>query len=367
VDPDPATLELYRRKQLDYQAYQAQVNRCAHLPAETLDGYRIQINANIELMEEMAAVLDHGGEGVGLYRTEFLYLNAKELPAEEVLFQNFRDVVQLVGGRPVTIRTLDIGGDKFASCLDVPEEMNPAMGLRAIRLCLKEPEIFRVQLRAILRASAFGDVRILIPMVSSLEEVRATKVLLEEVKADLRRRGVPFGERIPLGIMIEVPSTVAIADLLAREVDFFSIGTNDLIQYSLAIDRINEQVAHLYEPLHPAVLRMVRQVVEAGHSRGISVAMCGEMAGEPGYVPVLLGLGLDELSMNALSIPKVKRLIRMATMEECRELVGELLKLSTTEEIREHLQREVTRRFGEEPLLAPRQPPTEPKLREGRA
>jgi phosphotransferase system enzyme I (PtsI) len=367
VDPDPETLELYRRKQLDYQAYQAQVNRCAHLPAETLDGYRIQINANIELMEEMAAVLDHGGEGVGLYRTEFLYLNAKELPAEEVLFQNFRDVVQMVGGRPVTIRTLDIGGDKFASCLDVPEEMNPAMGLRAIRLCLKEPEIFRVQLRAILRASAFGDVRILIPMVSSLEEVRAAKVLLEEVKADLRRRGVPFGERIPLGIMIEVPSTVAIADLLAREVDFFSIGTNDLIQYSLAIDRNNEQVAHLYEPLHPAVLRMVRQVVEAGHSCGISVAMCGEMAGEPGYVPVLLGLGLDELSMNALSIPKVKRLIRMATMEECRELVGEILKLSTAEEIREHLQREVTRRFGEEPLLAPRPPASEPKLREGRA
>lgn len=367
ADPDPATLELYRGRQADYQAYQAQIVRCAHLPAETLDGYRIHTHANIELMEEVTSVLDHGGEGVGLYRTEFLYLNAKELPSEEVLFQNFRDVAQLLAGRPVTIRTLDIGGDKFASCLDVPEEMNPAMGLRAIRLCLKEPDIFRVQLRAILRASAFGNVRIMIPMISSLEEIREAKALLAGAKADLRQRGEPYDEQIPLGIMIEVPSTVAIADLLAREVDFFSVGTNDLIQYSLAIDRINEQVAHLYEPLHPAVLRMVRQTVEAGHAAGIPVAMCGEMAGEPGYVPVLLGLGLDELSMNALTIPKVKRLIRLATMQECRELVAELLKLSTTAEIRERLQQEVARRFGEEPLLAARDAGPEIRLREGRA
>jgi len=369
VDPDQATLDLYERRRREYEAQQAQVIRCAHLPAETIDGYRIQINANIELLEEVTSVLDHGGEGVGLYRTEFLYLNARELPPEEILFQNFRDAAQILRGRPVTIRTLDVGGDKFSSCLDMPEEMNPAMGLRAIRLCLKEPEIFRVQLRAILRASAYGNVRILFPMISSLEELRSAKGLLEEVKSELRRRRASFNEHIPLGIMIEVPSSVAIADLMAREVDFFSIGTNDLIQYSLAIDRVNEQVAHLYEPLHPAVLRMVRQTVMAGHAQGIPVAMCGEMAGEPNYVPVLLGLGLDELSMHAMTIPKVKRLIRMATMDECRQLVDDLFKLSTTAEIKELLQREMARRFGEDLLVAPPggAAATEVRLREGRA
>jgi phosphotransferase system enzyme I (PtsI) len=368
VNPDAATLELYERLKTEYEAYQAQVIRCAHLPAETSDGYRIQINANIELLEELTSALDHGGEGVGLYRTEFLYLAAKELPSEDILFQNFRDAAQIVSGRPVTVRTLDIGGDKFSSLMDVPDEMNPAMGLRAIRFCLKERGIFRVQLRAILRASAFGNLRILFPMISSLEEVREVKGLLEGIKDELRAEGVPFNEELPLGIMIEVPATVAIADLLAQEVDFFSIGTNDLIQYSLAIDRINEQVAHLYEPLHPAVLRMIRQAVEAGHARGIPVAMCGEMAGEPSYVPVLLGLGLDELSMNPLAIPKVKRMIRLATMEECVELVSELLKLSTSQEIRGHLQRTLARRFSDESVLGQTAAPAaEPLVREGTA
>ncbi len=368
VEPDQATLDLYERKRRDYEAYQAQVIRCAYLPAETLDGYRIQANANIELLEEVASVLDHGGEGIGLYRTEFLYLNATELPGEDLLFQNFRDVAHIVAPRPVTIRTLDMGGDKFASHMDVPEEMNPAMGLRAIRFCLKERHIFRTQLRAILRASAYGGLRIMFPMISSLEEIREARGLLEEAKAELRRARIPFNDHIAVGSMIEVPSTVTIADLLAREVDFFSIGTNDLIQYALAIDRVNEQVAHLYEPLHPAVLRMVRQVVEAGHGRGIPVAMCGEMAGEPSYVPVLLGLGLDELSMNPLTIPKVKRLIRMATREECQELVAELLKLSTSAEIREHLQQAVARRFPEDLSLAGALPAAEPRcVREGRA
>jgi phosphotransferase system enzyme I (PtsI) len=366
VDPDEATLGLYMQRRRDYEAYQAEVIRCAHLPAETLDGYRVQTNANIEVMEEVTSVLDHGGEGVGLYRTEFLYLNAKELPTEEVLFRNFRDVAQIVGQRPVTVRTLDIGGDKFASSLDVPEELNPAMGLRAIRFCLKERDIFRVQLRAILRASSYGNLRVMFPMISSLDEIREAKALLEEVKFDLRQSAAAFNQHIPVGIMIEVPSTVAIADLLAREVDFFSIGTNDLIQYSLAIDRVNEQVAHLYEPLHPAVLRMVRQVVQAGHAQGIPVAMCGEMAGEPGYVPVLLGLDLDELSMNPLVIPKVKRLIRTATMRECRALVAEVLKLSTSTEIKDYLQREVARRFPEGLMFDQVGTLFEARLREGR-
>ncbi|MFH0810384.1 MAG: phosphoenolpyruvate--protein phosphotransferase [Pseudomonadota bacterium] len=353
VNPDQAVLDFYATRRTEYEHHQAQAIRCSHLPAETLDGYRVQTNANIELLEEVTSVLDHGGEGVGLYRTEFLYLNCKELPTEEALFQNFHDVVHLLNPRPVTVRTLDLGGDKFTSCLNVLEEINPAMGLRAIRLCLKERDIFRVQLRAILRASAYGSVRILFPMISSLEEIREAMGLLEEVRAELRGRNIPFKENVPVGIMIEVPSTVAIADMLAREVDFFSIGTNDLIQYSLAIDRVNEQVAHLYEPLHPAMLRMVRQVVEAGHEAGIPVAMCGEMAGEPSYVPVLLGLGLDELSMNPLSIPKVKRIIRMAVTDECRDLVAELFKFSTSAEIKEYLQRAVAGRFLDEPSDRP--------------
>jgi phosphotransferase system enzyme I (PtsI) len=245
--------------------------------------------------------------------------------------------------------------------------MNPAMGLRAIRFCLKEPEIFRKQLRAILRASAHGSLRILFPMISSLEEIRQARQMLEECARELVREGKPFDPHLPVGIMIEVPSTVAIADVLAREVDFFSIGTNDLIQYTLAIDRVNEQVAHLYEPLHPAILRMIRTVVQAGHERGIPVAMCGEMAGEPLYVPVLLGLELDELSMNAQSIPKVKRVVRTATIAECRELSAELLKFSTIKEIKDFIFHEVGRRFPEEVVLAQAGAASLPSIREGRA
>jgi phosphotransferase system enzyme I (PtsI) len=247
----------------------------------------------------------------------------------------------------VTIRTLDIGGDKFVSHLDLAEEMNPALGLRAIRFCLKEIGIFKRQLRAILRASSFGKIKILFPMISGIDEVFQAKTVLNEVKEELQRDKIPFDPQIPLGIMIEIPSAVAMADLLAKEVDFFSIGTNDLIQYSLAIDRVNEHVAHMYQPLHPAILRLIQQTVEAGHRAGIPVALCGEMAGEPMYIPILLGLGLDELSMNPLSIPRVKRIIRMISYQESKEFFYKILALKTTEEVNNYVRQEMVEMFAD--------------------
>ncbi|NDY42674.1 phosphoenolpyruvate--protein phosphotransferase [Dissulfurirhabdus thermomarina] len=309
----------------------------SHLPAETRDGYRVKIKANIELLDEIPTVIEYGAEGIGLFRTEFLYLASRSLPSEDTLYRAYREVAERLAPYPVTIRTLDIGGDKFVSTVSLGDEINPALGLRATRLCLKEPKLFRTQLRAILRASVHGDVRILFPMISGHMEILAVKEHLEATREELRREGVPFRDDLPVGIMIEVPTAVTMADVLAREVDFFSIGTNDLIQYALAIDRVNEHVAHLYEPLHPGVLRLIRQATEAAHQAGIEVAMCGEMAGEATYVPVLLGMGLDELSMNALAIPRVKRMIRLSDQEACRRLAGDLLAASTAREVRERL------------------------------
>jgi phosphotransferase system enzyme I (PtsI) len=317
------------------------------LPAETVDQHRIQVKGNMELFEEVAAVIDHGGEGIGLYRTEFHYMSKRRLPNEEELFEDYRDVAQIVAPRPVTIRTLDIGGDKFASNLDLGEEFNPALGLRAIRLCLKEEGIFRTQLRAILRASAFGNVKIMFPMISGLQELLAARTILDDVRAELGREGCPFDPEMRVGIMIEVPSAVAIADILAYECDFFSLGTNDLIQYSLAIDRVNERVAHMYEPLHPGVLRLIRAVVQAGHTAGIPVSVCGEMAGDPVCAPILLGMGLDELSMTSVAIPRIKRLIRMATLEECQEYMHTVMRCRTTLEVQEFVEQVIIKRFPE--------------------
>ncbi len=337
VDPDQETLDKYREKQQCYLRYRLDVIHKSHLPAETVDGQRIMVKANIELLEEIPLVLSNGAEGVGLFRTEYLYLSQKGLPDEETLFQTYRQIAEKLAPHPVTIRTLDIGGDKFVSDISLDEEINPALGLRAIRLLLREPELFRTQLRAILRASAYGSVRVLFPLISGRSEIREAKKMLARVRQELEAEGTPLGPEIKVGIMIEVPTAIMVADSLAKEVDFFSLGTNDLIQYSLAIDRINEHVAHLYEPLHPGVLRMIHMAVEAAHNNRIEAAICGEMAGEPMYIPILVGLGLDELSMNAIDIPRVKRIIRQVTHEECAELTQQVLKASSSREVREML------------------------------
>ncbi len=338
INPTEEVIEDFLDRELRYKRRRSLLHHQAKKPAITKDNRKIAIRANLELVDEIPLVMECGAEGVGLYRTEYLYVTRRTLPTEDELLHAYRQVVEGVKPYPVTIRTLDIGGDKFASQFDLPEEINPALGLRAIRLCLKNPEFFKIQLRAILRASAFGKVRIMFPLVSGLGELLEAKRLLWEVMQELRERGVDFDEDIQVGAMIEVPSAAAVADLLAREADFFSIGTNDLIQYALAIDRGNEQVAHLYEPLHPGILRIIRQIVTAGHEAGIEVAMCGEMAGELHYVPLLIGLGLDELSMNAQTIPEVKSLVRELNYEECRVLAEEALKLATPEEVSALLQ-----------------------------
>lgn len=348
VDPSPDKLEEYQTRRSRYWVVKEELLAYSQLPGETVDGFRVIVRANIEMPDEVPAVIRQGGEGIGLYRTEFMYMNREDLPTEEEHYRTYREVVEQTAPRSVTIRTLDIGGDKLPSQVQEPEEINPALGLRAIRFSLKEAEIFKTQLRGILRASAHGRVRIIFPMISGITEIQRVKEILGEVQGELRARGEPFDPEIPIGVMIEIPSAASIADLLAREVDFFSIGTNDLIQYALAIDRVNEHVIYLYEPLHPAVLRMIKTVVEAGHEAGVPVGMCGEMAGEPMYIPILLGLGLDELSMNTLAIPMVKKMIRLVTLKTSRALTEELFDYKTAEEIRNRVVQTLYEWFPEE-------------------
>ncbi|MBI3084825.1 MAG: phosphoenolpyruvate--protein phosphotransferase [candidate division NC10 bacterium] len=345
--PDRETLARFhaRKQQLEYVG--RALTKLGALPAETQDGYRVRVTANIEFPEELPAVQAHGAEGVGLYRTEFLYLNRPDLPGEEEHFAVYRTVAAEVHPRPTVIRTLDFGGDKLASAIQLAAEENPSLGLRAIRLCLHRPDIFRTQLRAILRASAFGSLRIMYPMISGVAELRAANAILEDVMAELRRQGVAFDPEIQVGAMIETPSAAVTADLLAREVDFFSVGTNDLIQYALAIDRINEQVAYLYEPLHPAVLRMLRGVVSAAHNEGIWISMCGEMASDPLHGLVLVGLGFDELSMTPGAIPLMKRIIRSVTYGQAADVAQRLFGCATAQEVEGLLLLEMRARFPE--------------------
>jgi phosphotransferase system enzyme I (PtsI) len=300
------------------------------------------------MVEEIPSAKMHGAEGIGLYRTETLYLNRKDLPTEEEHFQIYRRLAENIHPATGTIRTLDIGGDKFLSGYSENNEMNPALGLRAIRFSMRETDIFKTQLKGILRASAYGKLRILLPMISGIEEIRQAKAILEEVKKGLVKARIPFDQEIKIGAMIEIPSASVTADLLAREADFFSIGTNDLIQYALAVDRINEHVSYLYEPLHPAVLRIIRGVVETAHQAGIPIAICGEMAAEPTYALVLLGLGLDEFSMTPVSIPKMKKVFRMSRFEESRSLVQQLLQFATASEIECFVRSWMAKRFPED-------------------
>ncbi|MCD4717451.1 MAG: phosphoenolpyruvate--protein phosphotransferase [Desulfobacterales bacterium] len=337
INPDDSAIIHYQEKQIEHEVYKSSIARTSHLPALTLDGQKITVKANMELLEEVAAVRDLGGEGIGLYRTEFLYLRSKGLPGEEELFEDYREVAEIMFPGPVTIRTLDLGGDKFASALDIAPEMNPALGLRAIRFCLKEPEIFKSQLRAILRASAYGNVQLMFPMISGLQELLDTKEIVGQVKDELDREKIEYAQDIKMGIMIEIPAAVTMADVLARHVDFFSIGTNDLIQYALGIDRINEHVAYMYQPFHPAILRMIQKVVNAARDAGIGVSLCGQMAGDPLCVPILLGLGIDELSMNARSIPLIKMITRSLSMEEARADFENVMRLNTATEVRTYI------------------------------
>jgi phosphotransferase system enzyme I (PtsI) len=342
---------LHRQKQI--KSIERELLKFARLPAETRDGYRITVGANIELLDELLSARERGAEGVGLFRTELLYLGREDLPSEEEHFQTYKKLGETVLPDEVTIRTLDVGGDKFLDHNDAVQEMNPAMGLRAIRFCIKEANLFKTQLRGILRASVYGRLRILLPMISGIQEIRETRAVMQEVMNELRREKIPFDENIPIGAMIEIPSACMIADLLAREVDFFSIGTNDLIQYTLAIDRVNEHVSYLYEPLHPAVIRCIRDVVEAGHRAGLRVSICGEMAGEQVYLWILLALGLDEISMNPLSIPRVKKILRMSTVEEARGLFKDISQLASGSEIERHVRRVMIQRFPKDVLEVP--------------
>ncbi|HPL96130.1 MAG TPA: phosphoenolpyruvate--protein phosphotransferase [Smithellaceae bacterium] len=348
VNPYPDMLKRYEEKKRHYDETREEYLKYAREPAITQDNYRVRIGCNIEFIEEIPSAITHGAEHIGLYRTEFLYIYRDDLPTEEDHFTNYRQVVTEKQLKWSTIRTFDLGGDKFVKYQKQVRELNPQMGLRAIRFCLKEPGIFKTQLRAIWRVSALGPVKILFPMISSVEEIRQAKSLMEETRAELIAEGVPIGEKLETGAMVEVPAAAVIADQLAREVDYFSIGTNDLIQYALAIDRSNERVSYLYEPLHPAVLRLIKKIVDDAHAAGIRVAMCGEMAGDPLCCLILLGMQLDELSMNHLAIPRIKRILRHATLSEAKELLEKAISFNNAVDVRTYVQNYMSERFPEE-------------------
>jgi phosphotransferase system enzyme I (PtsI) len=346
VHPTPATIAAYRRRQEEFSQLQQRLERLRDLPARTLDGKDVELSANIEFPEEIDSVVAHGAQGVGLFRTEYLYLSGNGLPAEEEQYRAYRMVVEGIAPNPVIIRTFDLGGDKLPE-EDGPPEANPFLGRRAIRICLENAELFKTQLRAILRASAHGRARLLLPMISSLDELLQAKKVIAEAKKELDERGVDYDRDIELGIMIEVPSAALTADQLAAEVDFLSIGTNDLIQYTLAVDRGNQRVAHLFEAYHPAVLRLIKHVVEAGHERGIWVGMCGEMASDPLATMLLVGLDLDELSVSPVDLPRVKEIVRAVSYEEAREVAEAVLRLRAATEIKAYLRKVMRDRFPE--------------------
>ena len=352
VNPSNKQIEEYLNQKQEFDAFKNNLSKLTKLPAVTTDGKRIEIAGNIGKPEDIAAVIKNGGEGVGLFRTEFLYINRDEQPSEEEQFQEYKKVAESVNGKPVIIRTLDIGGDKQVECLRIQEEQNPFLGYRAIRLCLDQRDIFKAQLRAILRASIYGQVLIMFPMIADVMEVRAAKDVLEEVKSELKGRNIQFDENIKVGIMIEIPSAAITADIIAPEVDFFSIGTNDLCQYTLAVDRTNEKLSYLYQPFHPSILRLIKHVINSSHEQGKFTGMCGEMAGDSLAALLLVGMGIDELSMNSSSIPHVKNIIRNISYEQAAEITSQALKLSSSDEIINFLKENInelkinyTRRF----------------------
>jgi phosphotransferase system enzyme I (PtsI) len=337
INPDEDTLFRYEERLTKFEAYRAGLERESHLPAVTKDGVVLNLMANIELVEEVVAAKDYGAKDIGLFRTEFLYLDLRRFPTEDELFCKYKELVELMSSHSVTIRTLDINGDKVNPYLSVVEEANPSLGLRAVRFCLENEPVFVTQLKAILRAAAIGNIKLLIPMISCVEEIIQVKQALGKAIHELEQEKKIFNKDIPLGVMIEVPSAAIMADHLAEHVDFFSIGTNDLIQYALAIDRRNPQVAHLYQALNPAVLRMIKMTCDAAKKKGIDIVMCGEMAGDPINIPVLIGLGLTHLSMNSASIPVVKNMIRNIDSRKAKCGMGKIMGLNTVKEITEYI------------------------------
>ncbi|SFQ86234.1 phosphotransferase system, enzyme I, PtsI [Priestia endophytica DSM 13796] len=333
VNPSEETVKAYKKKATEYATQKAEWAKLVNEKTVSADEHHVELAANIGTPEDVKGVLENGGEGVGLYRTEFLYMGREELPTEEEQFTSYKTVLERMEGKPVVVRTLDIGGDKELTYLNLPKEMNPFLGFRAIRLCLEMQDMFRTQLRALLRASIYGNLKIMFPMIATVDEFRQAKSILLEEKTKLQEEGVDIAENIEVGMMVEIPSSAVNADLFAKEVDFFSIGTNDLIQYTLAADRMNERVSYLYQPYNPAILRLVKMVIDAAHKEGKWAGMCGEMAGDEIAIPILLGLGLDEFSMSATSILKARSQIRHLSKEAIEQYIEAILSMSTTEEV----------------------------------
>ena len=336
VDPTEDEIAEYKAKKEAYDAYRAELAELKDQPAETIDGHRVEIVGNIGSPADAPGVLENGGEGIGLYRTEFLYMNADVMPDEEKQFAAYKSVIEAFEDGAVIIRTLDIGGDKKLPYLPLEEEMNPFLGLRAVRLCFQKEDLFKTQLRAILRASAFGKARIMFPMIGNVDEVKQAKALVRACMAELDAEGKAYDKNIDIGVMIEIPSAAVTADIIVEEAAFFSIGTNDLCQYTLAVDRMNQNVSYLYDPLHPAILRLIKNVIDATAARDDRfTGMCGEMAGDPYATLILLGMGLDEFSMSASSIPQIKKIIRSVTEDEAKAIADDALSMKSSADIRD--------------------------------
>lgn len=348
INPDQAQISRYEDVKGRYAAFQHTIETHAHLPSETSDGLRITVRGNIEMPGETRQVRKNGGEGVGLYRTEFGFIARNTMPTEQELYAEYSELLTSMAPHKVIFRTLDVGADKMHWSQHSLQEANPALGLRAIRFCLRNLYVFRRQLRAILRASVHGNAALMFPLISGVRELRQAKAILNEVKQELDASRVPFDRNIPLGIMVELPSAVMIADALAREVDFFSIGTNDLIQYTLGIDRVNKHVAYLYQPLHPAIIRSIKRVADVAHQTGISISVCGEMASDPYCLAILLGTGIHDFSMAPQAIPGIKHAVRTMDMDECRRLLGRVMNATTVEAVNRIAKQTLSQRFADE-------------------
>ncbi|NLX62691.1 MAG: phosphoenolpyruvate--protein phosphotransferase [Tissierellia bacterium] len=344
TNPSQEQIEEYRAKKYEFVRIKDEIKRIKGLRSISKDGVEVRLAANIGNPKDVEKVLENDGQGIGLYRSEFLYLNRDSVPSEEEQFNAYRFVAEKMGGKPVVARTLDVGGDKHVYCLNLPKESNPFLGYRAIRLCLDMEDIFKIQLRAILKASAYGNIKIAFPMVSSIEEIRRAKALLEEVKEELRLKRIPFNENLKIGMMVETPAAAIHSNIFAEEVDFFSIGTNDLIQYTLAVDRENEAISHLYSQYDPAVLKLIKMIIDNGHRAGIKVAMCGEAASDEKLIPVFLAMGLDEFSMNPSSLLKSKWIIKNTCKKEIEPMIETILSLPTAKEVEEFIDENILKK-----------------------